>query len=149
VSIFLESLEPPVDIAARYSATFVADSACSALPAEARTRSYQAVIIKSGSRFEVVLSGATFIAPYSRFLIVVAGSDLMASIGDQHGTPGIVEEIAPNTSVTFDGVFRATVSSTEAIAGSFAGAIDHCSGSRCSGGCHSLAHRLNLTRSVQ
>ena len=57
--------------------------------------------------------------------IVVAGSDLRASIGDQHSTPGIVEEVTPNTSVTFDGVFAATVSNTETIAGAFAGRIDH------------------------
>lgn len=157
LSVFLESLEPPVDIAGTYSATFVADSTCSALPAEARTRSYHAVIAKSGSRFEVVLTGATFIGPYSRFLILVAGSDLKAFIGDQHGTPGIVEKIALNTFVTFDGVFAATVSSTESIAGAFAGAIDHCvlgpsnscevGGAPARPSCDSIAHRLTLTRS--
>lgn len=153
LSMFLESLEPPVDIAGMYSATFVADSTCSALPAEARTRSYHAVIAKSGLRFEVVLSGATFLGPYSRFLILVAGSDLKAFIGNQHGTPGIVEEVTPNTSVTFDGVFTATVSNTETIAGEFAGTIDHCvrgpsnSCGAALASCDSIAHRLTLTRS--
>lgn len=156
LSIFLESLEPPVDIAGTYSATLVADSACSALPAEARTRSYHAVVARSGLRFEVVLSGATFIAPYSRFLILVAGRHLKAFIGDQHSTPGIVEKVDPATLVTFDGVFSATVSSTESIAGALAGAIDHCvlePSNSCSGwvasraGCDSIAHRLTLTRS--
>jgi hypothetical protein len=158
LSIVLESLEPPVDIAGMYSATFVADSTCSALPAEARTRSYDAVIAKSGSQFEVVLSGATFIAPYSGFVILAAGGDLKAFIGDQHSIPGIVEKIDPNTFVTFDGVFAATVSSTETIVGAFAGSIDHCvngPSNSCSigpatrGRCDSLAHRLTLTRSLR
>ena len=60
----------PVSIAGEYTRTFQADSACTDLPVEVRTRSYTATVaannsdasIPSNTRFNAVLGGAPFLA---------------------------------------------------------------------------------------
>ena len=119
---YLESLAPHADLAGDYTLTVIANSACAALPTDARTRSYAATVTRSaasahaaGSQFVVKVGGATFVDGYSRFTIGVAGDFVKADIGDWgHGGAGLVEEVAPNTYVVISGSIETTVPAADA-----------------------------------
>lgn len=163
----LESLAPHANIAGDYTLTFIADSACADLPNEARTRTYGATIalasnpdVPANSRFNVTVSGSPFLDDYNTFTIGVAGDYLAAYLGDLHGAPGLVEQVAKNTYITLGGSVETSVTADSTISARFDGAVDRCElttewGSRrsCSPGatvehpqCVSRNHRLILTR---
>src|SRR5688500_11523884 len=167
IHFYLEAVAAPVSIAGDYTLTFVADSACATFPDEVRTRTYVATVTPTtrprepaNSRFDVTVAGGTFLEHYDSFTIGVVGDYIRSDIGDWgHGSPGLVEQIAPNTYLTLGGTLAATVRDTSRIAGSFAGAIERCEltgewGSRysCEGGsithgrCSSPGHAFTLTR---
>jgi hypothetical protein len=162
----LESLAPHANIAGDYTLTFIADSACADLPNEARTRTYVATItpasspdVPANSRFSVTVSGSPFLDDYNTFIIGVAGDYLAGYLGDLHGAPGLVEQVAKNTYITLGGSVETSVTDST-ISAWFHGAVDRCElttewGSRrsCSPGptvehpqCVSRNHRLILTR---
>jgi len=170
----LELLTPQVNIAGNYNVTIIADNACSRLPAEMRARTYMATIRPAASAdrrantsFEVVVSGAPFLAQYESFRIDVAGDYLSGSVGWRHDNlpgyhdePGLVEEVGTNTYLAVGGWFSASVADTSAISAPFDAFIDYCAlpapmGSVYSCGpgesvvhseCTSTSHQLLLTR---
>lgn len=167
IHFYLEALAPPASIAGDYTLTFTADSACVGLPDEARTRTYGATVTltsrpgePANSRFDVTVTGGTFLERYNSFTIGVVGDYVKTDIGDWgHGAPGLVEQIAPNTYLTLSGAIATSVIDTSTIAGSFVGAIERCEltgewGSRysCEGGalshgrCSSENHGFSLRR---
>jgi hypothetical protein len=166
IHFYLESLTSPAGIAGDYTLTFVADSACAGLPDEVRTRTYEATVTltsrpgePANSRFDATVTGGTFVERYNSFTIGVAGDYVRAELGDGHGGPGLVEQIAPRTYVTLGGTIAASVTDTSTIAGSFVGAFERCElasewGSRfsCDGGvvshgrCSSQSHAFSLRR---
>ena len=164
-------LAPAVDIAGDYTLTFIADSTCTALPNELRTRTYVATITPSSSpntdlpnlpantAFDVTVSGAPFLENYNRGLLYVAGDHLAMWIGDVE--PGLVELVAANTYFGI-GPVGATASvgtPVSTISTSLNGWMDYCvlpsaMGSSYSCGpkataharCQSKNHQLILTR---
>jgi hypothetical protein len=165
ISFYLGGLTPPVSIAGDYTLTFIADRACAGLPDELRTRSFTVTItprsdprIPADTLFNATVSGASFLENRNGFPIGVAG-DLIAFQLEDHG-PYLVEQVAPNTYLAFDGRAEATVgtSGLSTISTSFDGLIEYCAltspmGSLYScgqapgvGQCFSRNHRLILTR---
>ena len=163
----LEAQTPPARIAGDYTLIFVADSACTGLPDEARTRSYQATVTASSrpgdpanSRFDVTLTGGTFVEHYNSVTIGVVGEYIKTDIGDWgHGGPGLVEQIAPHTYLTLGGEIATSVIDPTTIAGAFVGTFERCelpsewgSRYRCDGAsvsharCFSKSHSFSLRR---
>jgi hypothetical protein len=134
IHFYLESVAPHANIAGDYTLTFIADTACVALPDEARTRTYRATVTPASgsgdpanSWFNVAVTGGTFVEHRNSFMIGVAGDYLKTDVGDWgHGSPGLVEEIAPNTYLTLGGALATSVTDTATISGSFYGAVDRC-----------------------
>ena len=164
----LESVGPKADLAGNYSLTFVAD-ACAGLPDEMRTRTYDATATSisnpggpANTHFVFTVSGAPFRTGYNQFMAGVTGDYFSGFLGDLHGDPGILEQIAPATSLGFEGVPGAPIgpSSVSTIDAAFDGVIDYCEGSSetstrfsCTPKdgsahvrCESKNHRLILTR---
>ena len=127
--VYLQPLAPPVNIAGDYTLTFVADSACTELPPEVRTRSYAATVVPGSSSTDFVLAakGASFLNGLMGFGIGVAGNSLGLWLHGGHD-PTLVEQLAPNTYLAFSGMGAASVgSSTGAtISTAFDGWIDYC-----------------------
>jgi len=167
IHFYLEALTPTASIAGDYTLTFVADSACAGLPDDVRTRTYAATVTltsrpgePANSRFDVTVTGGTFLERYNGFTIGVVGDYVKTDIGDWgHGAPGLVEQIAPNTYLTLGGAIATSVLDPSTIAGSFVGAFERCEltsewGSRysCDGGavshgrCSSQNHEFSLRR---
>jgi len=167
LGFYLAPPAAPVEIAGDYTLTFTADSACADLPNELRTRTYAAAITALSQQnapantiFNVRVSGAQFYRDHVAFSIGVAGNVIAFEFGG-HG-PYVVEQVAPNTYLAFDGRAEMTVgpSPVSTIATSFDSSIEYCerrfemgSGHSCSPGeavarakCVSKNHRLNLTR---
>jgi hypothetical protein len=128
VNLNLESLMPPVDIAGEYFLTLTADSACVDVPAEARTRRYEATISPSRTpnSFRGSVGGASFIGSVNWFAVGVAG-DYVAFSVDFDG-PTIVEELAPKTYLAIDGLGEGFVATPKVSVMSvpFEGYIDYC-----------------------
>lgn len=170
--VYLQPLAPPVNIAGDYTLTFVADSACTHLPPEVRTRSYAATVTpgSSATGFVLAATGASFLNGLTGFGIGVAGDSLGLWLHGGHD-PALVEQLAPNTYLAFSGVAAASVGSSpvSTISTAFDGWIDYCvmskpmaSGYNCGTSnitgepipaaavtythCQSPNHRLTLTR---
>jgi hypothetical protein len=170
VFFYLDLLASPVPIAGDYTLTFVADSSCTNLPAELRTRSYAAAIepadlawpgypAGSGTSFKVIPRGSVFPAGLNGFFLNVAGNFVNVSLGD-HTDPGVTERVAANDYFAFGGWASLTTDTpVSTISTAFQGFVDYCvnpgMGSRydCTPGptvtrarCESSSHRLTLTR---
>jgi hypothetical protein len=168
IHFYLEAIAPHPTIVGDYGLTFIADSACTDFPDEVRTRRFGATVTLASapdepdqnSRFTVTLTGSIFLERYRSFTIGVAGDYIAAYLGDAHGTPGLIEQIAPNTYLTLDGAIRASVADGSTISSSLSGVVDRCElstewGPRysCDAGdvirltrCSSQNHQLILTR---
>lgn len=170
--VYLRPTTPPVNIAGNYTLTFVADSACTDLPIDVRTRTYAATIVpgSSGTGFVLAVTGASFLNNLTGFSIGVAGDSLGLWLHGGHD-PTLVEQLAPNTYLAFSGVGAASVGSStvSTVSTAFDGWIDYCvmskpmvSGYNCGTSnltgepipgaaityahCQSPNHRLTLTR---
>jgi hypothetical protein len=127
------SQAPPVNLAGDYTLTFIADSACTGLPDEVRTRTYQATIAPSSIRnipadtsFKVTVAGASFLAGLADFGIGVIGDHVDLWLDGGHDPP-LVEQLAPNTYLAFSGNATASVAAPIlSISASFDGWIEYC-----------------------
>jgi hypothetical protein len=161
---YLGSLTPHVNIAGDYTVTIIAGGGCASLPDDVRTRTYDATVTAASdptnSRFDIAFTGSAFLEDFDRFTIGVAGEYLAAEIGDGHGSPGLVEQIAPNTYLTLAGSVATAVTAASTISASLYGFVERCVlttvwGSRdsCTSGqvvthaqCGPTTHQLILTR---
>jgi hypothetical protein len=161
-------LAPAVDIAGDYTLTFIADSTCTALPSELRTRTYVATItprsspdsdLPANTEFDVTVSGAPFLGNYNHLQLNVAGNFLFVFIGGDE--PGLVELVAANTYFRIGGRGTASVgtpvstfsttlqngSADYCVLPSAMGSIYSCPGQATAHvRCESENHRLILTR---
>lgn len=162
---FLGVPAPSATFAGDYALTVAADSACTDLPNEMRTRTYQVTVepvvtpsIAADSWFSVSLPVPPFIRNYDSFLIGVAGSYLALNLEESEG-PYLVEEVAPNSYLAIGGVATTTVGpGVSTISLPLAGTIEYCElrspmGSyyNCAAPvsrarCVSNAHRVTLTK---
>ena len=167
VGFALASLSPPVAVAGNYTLTITADSACTALPDEARTRSYPAVVaavggatVPANTRFTGTVTGGQF-APHANVFFVGVFGDYVVISTEGEG-PSIAEHVGSNRYVAFYGAASALVppGGVSAIAAPFAGTIEYCELPAPIGpyydcqavvaaerrDCQSTAHQLTLTR---
>lgn len=121
----LDESTPPVRVAGTYALTFLADAACSRLPAELQTRTFEAAIPQpsadaDGTTFPV--EGATFFEDWNRIGVGVAG-DYVA-----FGLETLVEQLSPNTFLAFGGEAAARIGqpSLSTFAFPFTGTIEYC-----------------------
>jgi hypothetical protein len=114
--------QPRPDVSGTYALTVVAAPECrAALPAEARTRTYTAVITQDGPALTVTLQGSRFLSrngrTLNRFTGTVVPSHISLSIGKWNGDyyyfsgPDIVDQLTDTTSFTMSGTVIATASS--------------------------------------
>jgi len=164
----LEVLAAPVTLTGDYTLTFVADSACSDIPSELRTRSYPAAIAPEANAFArpntfytLVANGASFITGHSTVHGAVAG-DYATFFVYQGEDFGLVEQIADQTFLGFYGEGSLALGTPPAapITVPFSGIVDYCvqkPGTGWNDGCNSAPpvahgrcqsqnHRLVLTR---
>jgi hypothetical protein len=96
---------PTVDLEGRYTLTFAA--ACTDIPEYARTRTYAATITRdpAGSGFRVSLADATLVhdLAWEGVFVGAAGDYIAVSTGSLHGDPGLMEQVAPDAYIGFDG----------------------------------------------
>jgi len=131
----LETLGPKVDLSGNYRLTFVADPACRDLPAELQTRAYDAKVSTMASsngpantHFSVTVSGASLHGRYDGLMLGTTGDYVSGWVGDLHGDPGVLEQIAPTTYLGFEGVPTASIGTSDVsrVVAKFDGAIDYC-----------------------
>jgi len=97
---------PAVDLEGRYTLTFAA--ACTTIPDYARTRIYAATITRnpdSGSAFRVSLTDASVIrdVAWPGVFLGAAGDYIAVNTGSLHGDPGLIEQVATDAYIGFDG----------------------------------------------
>ncbi|MBA2438272.1 MAG: carboxypeptidase regulatory-like domain-containing protein [Acidimicrobiia bacterium] len=137
INLVLDLVAAPVNIAGEYTLTIVASGACSALPADFRTRTYTASVVPAPGRpntsFDVKVSGAQFLQGDRHFTIKVAGDFIAGTLGYRHDNglgyhdePGLVEQVAPNTYLAFGGWFGASVTDVSTIVAPLDAFIDYC-----------------------
>ena len=128
INFSLEVLAPPVNMAGDYIVTFMADSACTTLPNEVRTRTYAATIplapnsVPANAYVSVPLSGASFYKYFNDLSMGVAGDYVGFWL------EVLVEQIAPNTFLSFGGLAYASIGTSDrsTIAFPFDGEILYC-----------------------
>ena len=106
VSFQLALDAPAVDLEGHYTLTFAA--ACTAIPEYARTRSYAATLTRDpalGLGFRVSLSGASLVRDlaWDGVFVGAAGDYIAVSTGNLHGDPGLIEQVAADAYIGFDG----------------------------------------------
>ncbi len=134
ISFHLAVLAPPVSMAGDYTLTFVADSACTSLPAALKTRTYAATVTPNSAD----PAGWAPVPPNTVFNLSLDGAsvqdDGVAAIGTAghfvafalfvDGLPYIVEEVAPRVFVAITGYAEISAGmSTGSTA--FSGWIEH------------------------
>ena len=132
----LEADAPHADMTGAYTVTFSANSSCTNLPDEARTRTYEATVTRApastqaaGSKFDVRISNAAMLPPFNGFTIGVAGDYVAFDIGDPgHSGAGLVERLAADRYVTLEGsvVTMVAPASTAGITVPLSGAVAVC-----------------------
>jgi hypothetical protein len=132
-SFQLGSVTPPVAIGGSYTLTITADSACTTLPDDVRTRTYQAAVtavtntrVPAGTYFNGTVTGAQF-APYANLFWVGVFGDYVSTSTIGEG-PSIVEQVGPNRYIAFMGEAGLSVGSagTSTISAPFKGTIEYC-----------------------
>ena len=133
LGFYLTVLETTVNIAGDYVLTFVADGACSDLPAIARGRSYRAAVTARPADgrsaipgFDLKVLRAPVVGNMTGFPIGAAGSRLSFWLHGGHD-PAIVEDLGANTYLAFSGTATVTVGPAElsSITANFDGWIEH------------------------
>src|SRR5688572_14279181 len=121
-----------VDISGDYTMTLSADSACADLPSEARSRTYTASIVATGPgspRYRVTVRGDSVVlnSDFTNEGGVVGDFVALNFFGYPYG-PTVVDQIAPNTYVSFLGTATSTVTpAPSVISAAFVGNISYCS----------------------
>ena len=118
---------PSVSIAGDYTVTITADSACTDLPAEARTRNYQATATASpfvSNAYDLVLSGASFL-PFKNSIFARVSGDLATFDVDPYSAQVVSERLTGSATLTFWGSATATLEGTT-VASSFDGTLEYC-----------------------
>jgi hypothetical protein len=103
----LEEPTPPPDLSGHWEVTFTTDAACTDMPSELRTRSYDATIALSPPAsnpdarwlFVVKMDNVPFLSDYKEFHIAAAGSYLGFPENDG---PVLVEQLDPTTYLSFN-----------------------------------------------
>jgi len=165
VGLFLQVPNPPVAISDDYTLTFTADSACTTLPENLRSRTYEVAIAPSSfmfgstpdltTSFQVAPRGA-FSGRVRYFWVNVAGNFVALRFGDSFD-PAVIEAVVPEGHLAIAGSAAVSVDdSFRSVVAPFTGSIEYCfnpdiseDGYRCTAPaarCDSTNHQLKLTR---
>lgn len=134
LGFYLASLGQPVSLTGDYTLTLIADSACTDIPDEFRTRTYSATITPSttpntpiGTSFTAMATGAAFLGTHTSFLIGVVQDYVDLWLHGGHDA-ALVEQLGPNTYLAFSGNAKASVGASPVsnLTTSFEGWIDYC-----------------------
>ena len=131
LTITLQSLAPPVKIeAGDYALTLVANNACTDIPSDLRTRTYNAIItpapsssgLPSNTRYDVAVSGP-LLSPFG-FGIGVASNHLRFEIDG----PAFFEHVSPFTYLEIAGSGGTDVdtSTVSTVSIPFSGSFEYC-----------------------
>jgi hypothetical protein len=164
VAFYLELPVPSANISGQYSFTLTADSACTGLPAEARTRTYTTTIAPDRpTGFLGRLSGARFLSlgncPPLPDACTVNWFRLGTAVDDVGGYIMAIEQLSTTEYLIVSGVIDGSYR-PQGITASLNGSLLHCSGEPyqidigewwCPSGtasvqCDSTNHRLDLIR---
>lgn len=118
---------PSVSIAGDYTLTITAASACPDLPAEARTRTYQAIATASpfvSNAYDLVLSGAS-LYPFKDSIFARVSGDLVRFDVDPYSAQVVSERLTGSATLTFWGSASATLDGTT-ISTPFDGTLEYC-----------------------
>jgi hypothetical protein len=123
---------PPVAVAGDYTVTFVADSQCTDIPAELRSRTYTGTMaarpssgVPPDTSFDLTLNEGTLLNGYGSISVGVAGDVITMWFGGDG--PFVVEQVALNTYLGFDGAIEAVVTPPlRSITTSFNGYVNYC-----------------------
>ena len=168
VYVRLEAVATPANIAGEYMLTLTADSSCTEIPSEWRTRTYAATItpgadphVRPDTLLTLTASGAPFLANRNAFQIGVSSDAVGFTIfyGEDYG---LVEQLTSTTFLAYQGSAFTSIegSSASTITARLGGIIDYCalqsetgwtydcnSGARIAHAtCESKNHQLILTR---
>jgi len=126
----------PANIAGDYTMTIDAPAGCSALPAEARSRTFMATIVAERNQPTAAntycrgdFSGASLLrgAVWEGLWIAVAGDYIDVTMGDLHGQPGIIEQLGSDTYFSAGAWAKTTIPSPgTTFTSAFEGEIVHC-----------------------
>ena len=129
----LEVEMAPIDLSGRYTLSFIADSAaCTGIPVTARARSYNATIVRHPTVpwvFDVSISDTSVLHGYEweGMNMSVAGNYVSMFVGNLHGSSGLIEQVAPDAYVGFDGGSGASVeTSFSTVSMPFDGLFEYC-----------------------
>jgi len=162
----LPSLAPRLDLAGDFTMTVAADPACTGLPDELRTRSYQVSIVPASdpvASFSATASGERFLDRFKTFGIFTSGEYVFFELGGLGYGPVLIEEPIRGTYLSFDGVATGTVATPESsFSIPLAAVLEYCTydsplspqstygckatDARMYRQCESTNHRLTLTR---
>ena len=132
VDFVLESSGPPVEIAGDYTLTFTADPSCAGIPENLRQRTYLATARRdpASSQFELTILDPPVLHdyPWEGAFIDVAGGNLVMGVGNLHGSPGLIERVAPDAYISFDGWSEGVpgTSGAPTLTAAFDGVIEYC-----------------------
>ena len=126
----------PTNIAGDYTMTVEAAAGCTALPEEARRRTYTATIAPEVNQptaattyFRVTTGGASLVhgGVWEGIWIAVAADYIDLAMGDLHGQPGLIEELRADTYFGVDAWGNGTVPSPgTTFTAPFEGTIVYC-----------------------
>jgi len=136
-------------IAGAYSLTLTASDKCAtSLPGEARVRTYSAAVVQDGSRLDVMLSGALFLASAyggDKFSGRVGPEEISFLIDPYNEGDGINEQLTPASVLKIaGGVFASP--SVAGFTGTMSGTIALMTTGALSRSCHAADHRFALSR---
>jgi hypothetical protein len=130
VSFALVSIVPAVDVTGNYLLTIAADSSCTMLPDDVRTRSYS-VQVKPGNTtvpgyYDAIAGGAEFAPLGAVFQIGVSGNYVAISTAGEG--PLLVESLGSNRYIAYSVEAGVTdvASGTTTISTPFTGTIEYC-----------------------
>ena len=133
VSFQLAPLAPPVSVAGNYTLTIIADSACTGVPEDVRTRTYAATVTvnsrssaPANTSFNGSVTGARF-APYANIFFVGVAGDYLALSTEGEG-PSIVEEVGANRYIAYSASAGASIGTAgvTTLSAAFDGLIEYC-----------------------
>jgi len=129
----LVSLTPPVPLASKYTLTIAADSSCTALPEELRTRTYSTTVTPGGTAnapsntwFGGYVTDAQMAGSGNGFFIGVSGDYVGFSTNGEG--PSLVEVLGNNRYLAYaiDARFPGVVPGASTMSASFTGMIEYC-----------------------
>jgi hypothetical protein len=132
VGFVLVQNAPPLDITGNYTITFLAADSCGGIPEEARTRTFNGKVSTDATLkglFHVELGDPSVLHGYSweGISLGIVGDNFAMFSGNQHGDPGVVEQIQRDAYMAFDGSASGSLaSSANVFSARFDGLVEYC-----------------------